>query len=160
MKGTTHIFGGLAAAIIWQKYTKTTIQEPIFFYSAALMGSVIPDICHPKSLIGRRLPILSRTFSKIFGHRSLSHSLLFMFLLYILIQQITFYGMPSIKSGILIGVGSHIFLDSMTAQGVKLFYPLKLTVRLPLYIRTGSLIGENLISLSLVLFTCYVLFIS
>ncbi|WP_227936325.1 metal-dependent hydrolase [Alkalihalobacillus deserti] len=149
MKGTTHILGGIAAAVIWQKYFNIPIQDPIYFYSAAIVGSIIPDICHPKSIIGRRVPILSRAFSKIFGHRSLSHSLLFMVLLYLLFQQLTFYGATSIEIGLLVGVGSHILLDAMTVQGVKFLYPINMKIRLPLYVRTGSLIGETLVAMSL-----------
>ncbi|MFC0560041.1 metal-dependent hydrolase [Halalkalibacter alkalisediminis] len=158
MKGTTHIIGGIAAAVVWHKFTNTPIQEPIYYYSAAFIGSIIPDICHPKSMIGRRLPILSRIFSKIFGHRSLSHSLLFMMLLYILFQQLTFIGSTSLGLGVLVGVASHILLDSMTTQGVKFLYPFKMNVRMPLYVRTGSLIGENFVTLSLLVLTFLFLF--
>ncbi|GAE36991.1 metal-dependent hydrolase [Halalkalibacter akibai] len=154
MQGTTHIIGGVAAAIVLHSHFQQPVSEPIIYYSAAIAGAILPDICHPKSMIGRRLPILSTAFSKIFGHRSLSHSLLFMVALYLLTAQTSF----SFQTGLLIGVGSHLLLDMMTAQGIKLLYPLKLKVRTPLYVKTGSLLGEGLVNIGLILIITMSLF--
>jgi inner membrane protein len=158
MKGTTHILGGIAAAVVIESQFDILIQEPLIYYSAAVAGALIPDICHPKSMIGRRLPIFSRAFSRIFGHRSFSHSLLFMVLLFIITEQFHFAGAASIQAGLLIGVASHILLDGMTAQGVKLLYPIKMNIRTPLYVRTGSKIGESIVIVLLISVTIFALF--
>lgn len=153
MKGTTHIIGGITTAVIAHQYFNVTIQAPILFYSAAAMGSIIPDICHPKSTIGRMVPAFSKVVNQIFGHRSLSHSLLFLLLIYWLLNFLQFAGSTSIQTGVLFGMGSHMLLDAMTTQGIKFFYPLQMKIRTPLYVRTGSLIGERLVVASLITLT-------
>ena len=49
---------------------------------------------------------------------------------------------------------SHYILDMATRSGIKLFFPLDLTVRFPLTIRTGSKV-ENLIFSILALLSFY-----
>ncbi|KHF39894.1 metal-dependent hydrolase [Halalkalibacter okhensis] len=149
MKGTTHLIGGLTAAVVFESQFSVTINEPIIFYSSALIGAIIPDICHPKSMIGRRLPILSKMFSSVFGHRSFSHSLLFLFFVYFLTDQLVFSFADELQLGLLLGIGSHIILDAITPQGVKLFYPIKMNVRTPIYVKTGSVIGESVVTICL-----------
>ncbi|WP_332632795.1 metal-dependent hydrolase [Halalkalibacter flavus] len=149
MKGTTHLIGGVTAAVIYENQFPGTINEPFLFYTTALAGAIIPDICHPKSMIGRRLPIVSRTISTVFGHRSFSHSLLFLMIVYLLTEQLTIQGANAIQLGLLLGVGSHIVLDAITPQGVKLFYPIKMNVRTPIYVKTGSVIGETVVTFCL-----------
>lgn len=43
---------------------------------AALLTSLLPDIDHPKSVLGQRLRWLSVPISRAFGHRGFTHSLL------------------------------------------------------------------------------------
>lgn len=38
----------------------------------------------------------------------------------------------------LLGMASHVFLDMGTKKGVKLFFPVSISVRLPITIKTGS----------------------
>ncbi len=49
--------------------------EPVGLGLAAL-GSLAPDIDHPHSWLGRRLPWLSWPLAALLGHRGLTHSLL------------------------------------------------------------------------------------
>ncbi|ARK30456.1 metal-dependent hydrolase [Halalkalibacter krulwichiae] len=160
MKGTTHILGGIAAAAIAQNQFNLGMENTIIYYSTAVIGAIIPDICHPNSMIGRRLPILSKVFSSVFGHRSFTHSLLFFLLVFILTEQFTFEYAQTVQAGILVGIGSHIVLDALTARGVKLLYPLKVNIRSPLFVRTGSLIGESLVVVGLLTLMVMTFFVS
>jgi inner membrane protein len=157
MKGPTHIVGGLAAAAFAVKVLSLHTQEPIIYYSAALFGSIIPDICHPKSMIGRTVPLLSNMLSRLFGHRSITHSLLFVFLIYWGMEQLAFQGSTDFQLGVTVGVISHIILDLLTPQGTKLFYPIKSTIRIPFYVRTGSVIGETTVMAFLLVMAIYLL---
>ena len=72
----THLAAGLffgAGAVAW-------LQVPpvptVWLLLGALIGALLPDIDHPKSWLGRRLPLLSLPLSAIFGHRGITHSLL------------------------------------------------------------------------------------
>jgi membrane-bound metal-dependent hydrolase YbcI (DUF457 family) len=40
------------------------------------IGSLIPDIDHPQSWVGLRLPVISRPLVAMAGHRGITHSLL------------------------------------------------------------------------------------
>ncbi|WP_332693001.1 metal-dependent hydrolase [Halalkalibacter lacteus] len=157
MKGPTHIVGGLAAATFTMNVLSVHIQEPIIFYGAALFGAIIPDICHPRSMIGRTVPLLSNMLSKMFGHRSITHSLFFIFLIYWGLQQLEFRGSNDLQLGIIVGVISHIILDLLTPQGTKLFYPIKSNIRIPFYVKTGSILGENSVMAILLVMTIYLL---
>ncbi|VEB43121.1 Inner membrane protein ydjM [Chromobacterium violaceum] len=48
----------------------------VLLLAGGLAGSLLPDIDHPKSWLGRRIPFLSRPISYLFGHRGITHSLL------------------------------------------------------------------------------------
>ncbi|MFC0472571.1 metal-dependent hydrolase [Halalkalibacter kiskunsagensis] len=157
MKGPTHIVGGLAAATFTANILSVPNQEPMIFYGAALFGAIIPDICHPRSMIGRTVPLLSNLLSKMFGHRSITHSLLFIFLIYFGLEQFEFRGSYDLQLGIVVGVISHILLDLLTPQGTKLFYPIKSNIRIPFYVKTGSIIGETSVMAILIVMTIYLL---
>lgn len=152
MKGTTHIIGGLAAGVMTTQLFDVTVQQPIVFYSSALIGAILPDICHPKSTLGRRLPLISKSIHRVFGHRAITHSLLFIIGLAWVLNQLSFGFAADLQAGILAGVISHIILDAMTPRGVKLLYPLQTSFQFPLNRYTGSKLGETIVGLSLMLF--------
>lgn len=52
-------------------------------WSSGAVGALIPDICHTQSKIGRRFPILSKAVSSVFGHRTFTHSLLFLLIMFL-----------------------------------------------------------------------------
>lgn len=121
MQGETHIVGGAAAAILAAQLMDMP-NAPIVGIAGAL-GGIIPDICHGGSKIGRRLPILSKIINLLFGHRTFTHSLLFLLIVYC----IGFYNVSPeqlhLFKGFIIGMGSHLLLDAATKNGIALFYP-------------------------------------
>ncbi|MCD7036042.1 metal-dependent hydrolase [Metabacillus sp. GX 13764] len=133
MTGKTHIIGGVATGLALAHFTN---YDPVLLTAAGALGGLIPDICHGGSKIGRKAPLLSKIISTLFGHRTFTHSLLFLIIINSLLAA--FLPNGSIKAGILAGMISHIVLDAGTKKGIKLFYPLKIPVRLPLTTRTGS----------------------
>lgn len=82
------------------------------------IGSVLPDIDHPKSFIGKLLFFLSIPLNKRFGHRGLIHSVV-VWLLPLIIGFIYFKPLFIICLGIM----SHIILDSWNIAGVHLLKP-------------------------------------
>ncbi|MCD6547622.1 MAG: metal-dependent hydrolase [Nanoarchaeota archaeon] len=82
--------------------------------------AVLPDIDIPSSVIGRILFPISRYFYQRFGHRSLTHSLIFMLFL----CNLTFFW-RSVWYLSLIAYSSHLFADMLTYNGVMLLYPYK-----------------------------------
>lgn len=133
MTGNTHIVGGIAASLA---FAQVSHYDPVILLGAGVVGALIPDICHGGSTIGRKLPIISKVINTIFGHRSFTHSLLFLILIGVLLT--TFMKNESVTAGILVGMVSHYILDMATKNGIKLLFPLKVTIRFPLTTRTGG----------------------
>jgi len=84
-----------------------------------ILGSLLPDIDSPFTMIGRLFPWISYRLNEKFGHRTLTHSwipLSFLLIFYLIFQE-------SFMLHFLIGYASHIFLDMLNKNGVMLFYP-------------------------------------
>ncbi|AKP45944.1 metal-dependent hydrolase [Bacillus smithii] len=152
MEGKTHIVGGLAAGSLYLNLGGAVGHEALFFGSLAL-GALIPDIDHTGSLIGRKVPLIDNIISTVFGHRSFTHSLLFLVLAFFLFQQTSWP--KDIELGILMGMFSHMVLDMLTKQGVKFLWPLKIEIGIPFGIRTGGAIEQGFFTV-LVIYLCYV----
>ncbi|WP_391120127.1 metal-dependent hydrolase [Psychrobacillus sp. L3] len=149
MTGNTHIVGGIAASLAFAQISN---DNPVLLVGAGVIGALIPDICHGGSIIGRKFSIVSKVVTGVFGHRSFTHSLVFLFLIGALLH--TLLTNDSIIAGILVGMVSHFILDMATKNGIKLLFPLKITVRFPITTRTGGAV-ENLVFAALSLLSVY-----
>ncbi|UOQ49303.1 metal-dependent hydrolase [Gracilibacillus caseinilyticus] len=149
MTGKTHLMGGIATATVLATYTE---YDPGLFIAAGAIGGLIPDICHGGSKIGRRFPLLSKIINSIFGHRTFTHSLLFLVVMHFILTM--FITNQSIIMGGMAGMVSHFVLDAMTKNGIKLFYPVNITVRFPVTTRTGGTV-EHVVLLVLTIVTIY-----
>ena len=131
MKKNTHIIGGLTLALVLEKVffkdlDKATIKIAIdlgMYYSFSVLGSLLPDIDKKNSSLGKKFPKVSTMLNKTVGHRTMTHSIPFVLLVYILLYYININ--EYITNGITIGILSHILLDLMNRQGVCLLYPFK-----------------------------------
>ncbi|ETP70798.1 membrane protein [Planococcus glaciei] len=133
MTGKTHITGGIAASLAFAQITN---YDPVILLSAGVVGAILPDICHGGSKIGRALPVLSKIINTLFGHRTFTHSLLFLLLVGALLKATPLH--EAAVAGILVGMASHFLLDMATKRGIKLLFPFKLNVRFPLTTTTGG----------------------
>jgi len=93
----------------------------------AVLGSLLPDIDHEYSTISKEsgLALLSKAIQRVFGHRTITHSLLFLVGVAVLSSPL------AVKAGRdwwlalwLFGVASHYLTDMMTLSGIPLLYPL------------------------------------
>lgn len=109
LTGKTHAAAGLAVAL--------ALGANIPQLALATAGAVLPDIDHSGSTLGKHVKLLSRHLK----HRGLTHSLIFLIVTSLLSPYLG------------LGVLTHIFLDMLNPQGVKLFYPNKTKFRLPLF---------------------------
>jgi inner membrane protein len=88
--------------------------------------SILPDIDTLSSPFGKLFKPLSKRIYARFGHRGLTHSLMFL-------DIATILGLIySVELGltILVGIGSHIFLDSLSYAGVQLLFPKRINYTL------------------------------
>src|SRR5699024_10167986 len=149
MTGKTQLVGGVASALV---VASATSYDPTTLIISGAVGGLLPDIWHSGSNIGRKWPVVSRLANIIFGPRTLTHSVLFLLIIWIL--SVAFLTNESITYGLLTGMRSHFILDAATKNGIKLLYPASLTVRFPITTRTGGVIEHIVLSL-LTLVTLY-----
>ncbi|PHK50161.1 metal-dependent hydrolase [Staphylococcus edaphicus] len=155
MTGKTHASCGLLVGALTIEYFHTDLFTSVTVITLAIISSLIPDICHTQSKIGSRFKLISFFIRMIFGHRTFTHSLLFIVIIVCLLYiiQAPIYYLTTIILGLL----SHVILDMLTPRGVKLFYPIPLSVRFPLVFKTGGLVDLSLAS-ALAIGAIYVVF--
>lgn len=121
MDGKTHMFGGLLITLPVLYISKKT-NIPINYGEiviCSIIGSLLPDIDHPKSMLGSKVHPISDMINEFFGHRTLTHSICFVFIVYIL----TMFVSLNVSIGYSLGILSHIMLDLLTPSGVSIYYP-------------------------------------
>ncbi|MFC1722306.1 metal-dependent hydrolase [Patescibacteria group bacterium] len=126
-----------------------------------IIGSLIPDIDQAGNRLWDLLPagnLIGKFARKIFyKHRTLTHSLLGAFLVFLLLQTVlpklfnpVYVDSNLLLWSIMIGYGSHLFSDMLTKEGLPLFFPLNLNIGIPpfefLRITTGKWV-ENYVVL-------------
>ncbi len=123
-----HLRGGMVTALILiillapHLAISRTPFNIILLSMSILLGSLLPDIDHPHSLLGRYIPFISKPIYRYLGHRSLTHSLIFIYALVLIISLI---GFELFAFGIGMGMLSHILLDLFwpNSRGVAFLYP-------------------------------------
>lgn len=129
----THLMFGLFLSLLLFSYFNL---NPLVFILILVFCSILPDIDHGKSYIGRRLFFISFIIKWIFGHRKLIHSIIFATIIALLIRNFfELYWVP-----FYLGYLSHIFLDALTKQGVYVFYPSSFKIRG--FIKTNGIIEK------------------
>jgi inner membrane protein len=125
MKGSSHIVFGTLLGAGTQYVTglpMTTFLSYPSYYGGLFLGSLLPDMDHPQSYLGRRTYPLSVLINKSFGHRGFTHSLLSLFLFGIATAYWWSVN-PLFFGGIYLGYLSHLLGDMCTVSGVPLLYP-------------------------------------
>lgn len=85
-------------------------------------SSLLPDIDHTESIIGRLLLPISKAINERFGHRTITHSLIGV-LIVAAISAAIFTANQQVAVAFFVGYLSAIVGDMMTKSGVKLFWP-------------------------------------
>ena len=126
MNYKTHINGGILVGLyVNLQMSNTSIISTGVFLGGAVVGSILPDIDHKNSYIGRKAKTISKAINKFAGHRKVFHAPLMYLLLYsislgIINDKLLLVGIK----GLFLGVLSHLLLDSFTIGGLPWFYPL------------------------------------
>jgi len=138
MTAEGHIIFAIASAIFAKRAELTPILAQADWWHlvpSALLTCLLPDIDHPKSLLGQRLRWLSHPIARAFGHRGFTHSLLAvvagLWLFQINLPQSS--PIPAdVLQGLTLGYLSHIVADMLTPAGVPLLWPCRWRFRLPI----------------------------
>ena len=155
MISRTHSVGALALLLTIEAYFPAAglnISTIAVALVANEIGSLLPDIDQASNRLWDLLPggnLLGKIFKNLFlSHRTLSHSLVGLFLIYKgsgwLIYKLfnpLFVNPTIIFWALMIGYMSHLFLDSITEEGLPLLFPIKWKIGFPpfkkLRIKTG-----------------------
>ena len=127
MTAPNHIVGGFTFTGIFAAIGGINILQDYRLIPIILFASLLPDIDHTKSIIGKLFFPLARAINRKYGHRTITHSVIVLIGLTAAISGFQSAYFPSIKAAQVFGLayGSHILFDMMTVQGVPLFYPFK-----------------------------------
>lgn len=149
MQYRTHITVSLAVGLPML----AAVDQVTFINTAVLVcGSVLPDIDHPKSFIGKRSQVVSKVANKTLGHRGATHSLVVAAGVYLLAlfnaKAYLATAAMHLPFWLLIGYLLHLIEDSFSKNSIHWFWPFskfKKSARKRLfYYRTGH-VSEYLI---------------
>lgn len=109
-----------------------------------MLGALLPDIDSPESSCGRLMPVISKPLHSLLGHRTITHSLLAIVLLYCCLSASPLWHLYA--RTISLGFVSHIIGDMLIGTtGVALFWPFKQKISVnPLGLKVGGA-GEYLV---------------
>jgi inner membrane protein len=151
----------LAGYIIVFPPGKMTVATALAALLANQIGGIAPDIDQPTAPLWRNLPI-GRVFGKVFGalvggHRFICHSLvglagfgaLAMMLLEFLQPIMPHIDRQIVWTAFMVGMTSHLLMDSLTKEGVPWLLPIPVKFGLPpirrFRVTTGSWVEFGLI---------------
>jgi inner membrane protein len=142
MLGITHaVFGVLFALPFYMGWG----EGNIILFGFAMLGSLLPDLDHPKSLISTLNPsiqFLSRHISRVVLHRGIFHTLFAAMMVFIAMTLLALYFDVSLLYPFFLFVGyiSHLAADSLNPTGVRWLKPFRES-SVSFRVRTGG-VGE------------------
>ena len=152
MTAPNHIAGGIVFTGLFCSFFSINIFANPVFISITFIGSLLPDIDHTKSWIGKSVYPIAKWLSRNYGHRTITHSIFFLigiFLISAFIEK-NFRDDYSISIILFFSILSHLIFDMVTLAGIPLFYPFyKNPCVLPanpeMRIRSGNIRQEGII---------------
>ncbi len=141
-----HLVVTAATSVVAINYADIQLSLPLILV-CVFFGSLLPDLDHPGSTIGKRLLFISVPLSTIFGHRQITHSILpfiAIYLIYITNDGLNYW----IVGCVTIGYSSHLLADFFTDSGIPFFWPSQYRIKSPLPVKTGGVL-KYLIAYSL-----------
>ena len=126
MKAPVHISASLFFTGFFCSLWNVNIYAAPINLAVCVIGSLIPDIDNPKSLIGRLFYPLAKFLDRRFGHRTITHSMFFFLGISFVAYMIEIYTNAfdhTLSLILFFSVLSHLIIDMTTVSGVPLFYP-------------------------------------
>ena len=125
MQSFNHIAGGLTFTGLFASFSDINIFEKPEYIAITVIASILPDIDHTRSLIGKASYPLAKWLSIKFGHRTVTHSFVFLVGIILIIKLLEILYHLGNTHSIIVGYGilSHNIFDMVTKQGVAFWYP-------------------------------------
>jgi inner membrane protein len=140
MMAGSHVVVGLGAWTLVAPHLGLPSMDPLAL-GLTTIGSLLPDIDHPSSWVGRRVPMISRPLAAMFGHRGVTHSVLAVLVCLLFLRWQGFS--RTVVDPLVIGYLSHLAADLLTTSGLRLAWSSRKRQAIPLC-RTGS-VGEAVV---------------
>jgi inner membrane protein len=170
MKARTHdvaaATGLLGVILLLPELPTLTLSTAVIALIANQAGGIIPDIDQPTAPFWRNLPIggvVGKVIAKMLGgHRFITHSIIGLVLVGFLFKMLLVFLqpiMPNVQTdyvwwALMIGMLSHLIMDSFTKEGVPWLLPIPVKFGFPplkrLRITTGKW-TENFVAFPIVL---------
>ena len=143
-------------------YPPETLSVATLFTSLIgnVVGALTPDLDQASNRLWDLLPV-GNIVGKIFrplllAHRTLSHSILGGLVYYKLLEFVLpkilnpdYVNINIVFGSIMIGFVSHLIADSLTKEGIPLFFPFKIKIGIPPFsffrVTTGSFIEKGIV---------------
>ena len=120
MRAVTHVS---CAELVYLLFLTTAgISLSVWNAVAVAIASILPDVDSGGSRAGRLCPLFTRYLERKVGHRTLTHSLFLMAILFLVLLVPVLNGCEP-AACFLVGYAAHPFLDTCTRGGVRLFFP-------------------------------------
>lgn len=133
MRWNSHLIFGLLIGLIWISFFG--VSNKYMFIGFVLFASLLPDIDHPQSKLGRKVKPISWLVNKVFGHRGVLHSIFPAIILYFVFVYAI--GWKTVGMGLSVGFVSHLMSDALTKEGINFTHPVAQT-RISGFIKTGG----------------------
>lgn len=165
MRGFTHELAGVLAASLWIPHT----THPVLLLGAAAFGSLVPDVDHPRSTLGRWIPWPAVSHSRgpqappAVGRQGFPHPIWHRHQFHSVAAVVTLSGLIALAAhglvghrawldgpwpfatlftGLLIGGGSHLVLDGFNQETQWWFWPVtRHGFRWPVHFREAAIDG-------------------
>ncbi|MCB0084756.1 MAG: metal-dependent hydrolase, partial [Caldilineaceae bacterium] len=125
MRTPNHIAGGLVITGFCSALCGVNIFSSPASIIVMVIASLLPDIDHPKSIIGRALKPIAVAINRRWGHRTITHSAVILItstFLFALLEKAT-SDTSTLAIIYFFAFFSHLLLDMVTLMGVPLLYP-------------------------------------
>ncbi|MFP3019460.1 MAG: metal-dependent hydrolase [Arsenophonus sp.] len=154
MTATGHLFFSISSLILMYKLAITPeFTGDNFFHLliGTLFGSILPDIDHPSSHLGRLFRFISIPICRLYGHRGFTHSFLAWFLIMLLSTQLlnSYFVSDALLQAFLLGYFSHLIGDMLTKKGIPFLWPLKFSFCFPILGNPPNQRAEHFIAILL-----------
>lgn len=119
MLAFNHITGGIAVTGVAMTFSNINLYSKPEYIILTVFASLLPDIDHTRSILGKVFYPLSKWLSIHYGHRTITHSIFIL----ASVTACIWWASPTHAQIFGTAYGSHILFDLVTKQGVQLFSP-------------------------------------
>jgi inner membrane protein len=176
MTGRTHdlaAFTTLSFAIAYVPLEPMTLGTVLVAFGANMVGGLTPDLDQPSAALWGKIrggSLLAKIVDPLLGsHRLLSHSILgivlFGFLAKLLlgaIDEVLLVDMQIVWWAFMLGVVSHLVMDTLTKDGVPWFFPIPAKIGFPplrvFRMKTGGFLEKTVIFPGLIAINGYLIY--